>query len=650
MTYCCAPAAPVTPTPTSQAPTMAPTSICSTITASKACFNAAPTGCVWYGSVDRCQQSGYCNPSWTQSQCELPLSAGSCLFQNGQCLPRTTVLPTINIGYECSGACNVNASIPFRNQPCTFCGSQGVCCDPANPVGCRLPAGTYPLPICAEPGSWGPSASPTLRPTPMPSASPTVRPSQNPSFTPSRSPSSSRPSRVPSKSPSTSKPSANPSRSPSVSKPSVSPTFAPTLQPTLQPTSDAPSLAPTRQPTFFGSAVELVSTTGQYEPDIHGSQAFSDFICDIWTRYWFPASAGCDRSKMKIVIASHGSYGRRLDTAPLEPSVDVVFSTVTIPENVSAVSMGHSESNKELARRAASLQFKIAVYAEYPITNAPAGTSGAASNNALSTTSWMYIGIGIGLFGLFILIAVVLLTRRRSRSSDRDDATSVSGYSRRTDRGYPPSQAYRRKDLYISQQPKDVLTVRGKDFRTVPPTSKDYVAEEAGNIFAVSQRELPTASQRNALALERASQEQYAALPAPPPARVKSFSRRASQRSDYGNGDERPSLPRQDSRRSEVSNGNGSDPAEYRTREESLYRHQMAPYFGGRADGDEDLDSIPPSTRGRLSQYSQSSDRGYNTGSLRRQTTDNSYSGNPPRNEAFSQANPVGNHGMSDWM
>ena len=620
--HCCAPAAPITSSPTSVAPTTAPTSICTVFDFERGCLLS---DCIWNGE-NICYPSGYCDSSWTQSTCELPLNFGSCMYVNGECVNRPEPLGTINEGLDCG----YNSTRCAANQPCSLCGTEGICCNPDNPVNCtpNLSVCEPGKLCCARPGTWAPTFSPTRKPT------------GNPSGAPSSSPTTSKPTRSPSRSP---------SKSPSSSTPSTSPSSSPSPPPTLLPTSDAPSLSPTRTPTVFGSVVELVSTTGKFEPDVHGSQGFSDFLCDIFTRYWFPTESGCNRSRINIRIDPHPANGmrRRLDTAVPDPDIDVTFSMISIPENSSAVAIGHLKSNQELKKRSATLQYKILYVDPSAIqTEPPSGTDDATTSNGLSQQSWMYIGIGIALFGLFVLLAVLLLVRRRRRSdSESNPGSATTGYQSRT-AGYPPSHAYRRKDMYIPQQPRDVLVVRGSDFRTVPPTSKDYVAEEVGNIFSVSQREVAYKPQED--------DEDFVARP---PARAKSFNRSASQKSYRSDADEgrKSIVVRRDSHRSQASfrsnrssPNEDSDPMEYRSREDTLYKHQMAPYFSGRLD-DEETESVstmaPVLRSARPSQYSQTSE-GRSRGDLNNSSAN---SGPNSNMDVFVQEN-VGRNGMSDWM
>lgn len=372
---------------------------------------------------------------------------------------------------------------------------------------------------------------------------------------------------------------------------------------------------------MFGSVVEVVSTSNRFEPTVHASQAFYIHVCDIFTRYWFPSALGCDPTRLSVRIDPHdgGSgivqSGRRiLDTAPVDPNIDITFSTQTVPENGTAVSLGHTESNRELRRRIATAQFMIIDLDPSSVQGPPTVASGASSSGgALSTSSWIGIGVGAACFFLFLLLLLLILGRRRRDRRDSTNGTGyqVTGYQPRASRGYPESQSYRRGNMYIPQQPRDVTVVRGADFRTVPPTSKDYVAEEAGNVFVVSQKELPPPARTSLHRNGGGGAQPYdgdmivasgGGEEAPPKPAKGGISRTLSQRSHRSEGqqqrdEDRKSL-RRDSRRSNRSGHDeesGSDPVEYRSREESLYRHQMAPYFGGRssAAGDDELDSLP---------------------------------------------------------
>lgn len=251
-------------------------SFCSGLQSYGTCIEYQNKGCLWYSPPGICRLAPYCYSGWNETLCSLPENYGSCIYNttSSLCQYRSTYLPTVNQGVPCLLPCGYPL-VNSANQQCSFCGTQGICCDNKNPSGCLGDPNTN-VDTCAQPFTGSPTKHPTNSPI-FPSTSPTYIPSTSPiTFSPSVVPTKAPSFRPTTFQPSTSPSTSTPTNSPLLSSPTHSPTFFPSSSPTipttfsptpspsvsspskspissnptLSPTKNSPALAPTVFPTF----------------------------------------------------------------------------------------------------------------------------------------------------------------------------------------------------------------------------------------------------------------------------------------------------------------------------------------------------------------------------------------------------------------
>jgi len=420
--------------------------------------------------------------------------------------------------------------------------------------------------------------------------------------------------------PTTGAPTLTPSTSPLTSRPSQSPHVV-----------RNPTLSPTFAPTFFGSSVDFISTTGAYDPSVQGTQGFDTYLCTCFTYYWYGVST-CDPSLYLTVVVNPytgGNQNRRLDAVSFEPSLTVRYYTQNSPTNTTAVALGYTASNDALRQRCASNAYELsATNPSQTQTNAPAAAETGAT--ALGQQSIIYISVGTALFGLFILAAVICFLRYRVERYEDD-------YRQRGSRHIPQKPR---------NQPKEIATFAGADFTTMPKSgSRDYVAQEVNGIFTVEQRSgKPGSGSGRPIYI-------------PPPQRTKSFGAPPAAASASGEGIigayASPDTARRDSRRS--SNRNG-DQDEFKSRNATLYRHQMEPYFQGReSEEPEDFEQQQPpqkqSSFGRSAAAYQQTSYALEQEQLQQQQLEQIKIQQLQYEQKFGkQSTKEGKDGMSEWI
>jgi hypothetical protein len=523
----------------------------------------------------------YCNVQWDSDTCGAIENQGSCIYLNNQCEYRAVYLPTVNVGVNCRHPCDAENN---ANQQCSFCGTAGICCDILSPDGCVpiYPDDTLMSYTCAVPGTSTPTLAPIGTPTIMPtSVSPT---SQAPT---SLSPTTSVPTNMPS------------SLAPTTMQPSsTTPTTSP-ISVSKIPTK-TPSVSPTRQPTFFGSTVYFSSTSGQFEVNPHASEEFKTHLCNIFTVYWFPSKLSCDPLSVTIIVTDASSTRRRLATNDL-PNVQVVYQLSTIPENTTAVALGYDSSNYELSVRASfgqyGVRYEIAPYGSTTFVATPNPAAQLTSTASITTTSWIYIGVGIGCFVL-LMIVIFLLIRRRQSNSDEN---------RRND------------NLYIPPRRSEVRLTRGEDFRSTPSGQRDYISDEINQHRGGRRSEASKSMQKY-----------------PTQSDARSFiSATESSRSYPSEPDERTFASRPENRRSisraAVGVGGG------RERVRSIH-DQMSPYFQGSPNADQYDEEFPPEPRNPIAFREQMRTREYEA----KQPDTRGYTVDPRHQERAYASNPAG--------
>lgn len=226
--------------------------------------SSGSTICFWSEFENRCRPLFYCNPAWTESECNLPINAGHCTYNTTQCIKREVFQDVTYVGQNCaydilcngltgninyvfcSSSNSTRTEVKNINPPANFCGTRGVCCSKTNPKFCtpqlytRSPSSgpsinSQTLGVCAE------------FVTPVP----TVRPSTSPSTSPTLS---------------------IPTISPTESNPTVSPS---TNAPTTQPTTPIPTNLPTtRIPTNLPTTPNPTTAVDSIDPN--DQKAFDD--------------------------------------------------------------------------------------------------------------------------------------------------------------------------------------------------------------------------------------------------------------------------------------------------------------------------------------------------------------------------------------